>query len=642
MKKKLLDVLSYLYRQNSWTTASEIAIAAGCSIRSVKTYIAELNISHPDFIASSKKGFLLSDREMASDLLKNEDEQIPQTAEGRKSFIMQRLLIENRRMNLDVLAAELCISPLTLNNEIAKFKKELIPFDLVSHTKNNEIWIEGNEKNKKKMISHMIYENTRDFCCNMDAIQSYLPDFDLRIIRQITTESIRQNHYFIDDFSVLNFVLHIGITMERHLGQNSSRMPIHEDGAVPLDAPSIPSHIAAVMNQISNKIERYFQIQFTNAENCDLALLLMTRIVREDIGEGTETLKDLVPKDILNLLEVIQHRVRQTFHLNLNSQDFLLRFALHLKNMMVRLQQQIGLKNPQLNSIKNTYPFIYDVSVFIADIIRQETGFLLSEDEIAYIALHIGVLIEEQRALRDKVKVLIVSPQYYSSDQNLVKKISLIFEDNIILNGVLSGPEEIPAYRNYDLIISTMPIVPAPNVPVILVPYHLRNSDIAAVSTAIETIKKSRMKTLLEQKLKYLFHKELFFHDPGFRSKQDIISSMADSLEKLGFVASDYKQRLFERENISSSAYGSIALPHPLEMHARKTAIAVAVYPSSVPWNENRVNLVLMLAITEDDRPLFRDIFDFVTEIISDAKNLQSLTAAKTYDDFIHLLVSLS
>jgi len=50
------------------------------------------------------------------------------------------------------------ITPETVNDEvnsllkIAKFKKELIAFDLVSHTKNNQIWIERNEDFKKKVL----------------------------------------------------------------------------------------------------------------------------------------------------------------------------------------------------------------------------------------------------------------------------------------------------------------------------------------------------------------------------------------------------------------------------------------------------------------------------------------------------------
>lgn len=640
MKEKQAKVLSYLNNQNSWTTASELSIAVECSVRSIKNYITELNTLYPDLITSSKKGFLLSDKALAFQLLKESQDAIPQTQEGRKAYIVQKLLIENRKMNLDSLAAELCVSPLTLNNEIAKFKKELIPFDLVFHTKNNQAWIEGNEKNKKKMISHIIYDSTKDFCCNMDAVQKYLPNIDLRIIRQIVTDSLRENHYYMDDFSLLNFILHVGITTERCLGHG--RMPKTEKEETRKEMCSLPSHIRAIMDQITMKMEQYFQVQFYLSEQLDLSLLLMTRLNQDPQTEELSVLQEKIPQDIWNLLEVIQHKVRQTFYLNLNDQEFLFRLALHLKNMFIRLEHHISLKNPQLHSIKNSYPFIYDVSVFIADIVRQERGFLLSEDEISYITLHLGVQLEEQRIFQERVRVLLICPHYYSSNHKLLGKISMLFEDSVLIRGALSGPEDIPSYKDYDFIISAMPILPTPDVPVVQISYQLNNSDILAISSAIEGIKKLRMKTMLEQKLKFLFHKDLFFFNPPFRTEQEAISHMADRLKDTGYVGADFKQKIYKREQISSSAFGNIAMPHPMEMCSKKTAIAVSSYPSPIPWNGNRVNLVLMLSITEEERPLFRDIFDFVTEIISDAKNLQTLVAAKTYDDFIHFLVSFS
>lgn len=638
MKKKQLKVLSYLNHQDDWATASEIAIAVECSVRSIKNYIAEWNAIYPDFIASSKKGFLLSDRALAFQLLNEVDDAIPQTQEGRKAYIVQKLLMENQRMNLDLLAAELCISPLTLNNEIAKFKKELIPFDLVFHTKNNWVWIEGNEKNKKKMISHIIYDSTKDFCCNMDAVQKYLPDINLRIIRQIVIDSLRVNRYYIDDFSLLNFILHIGITIERCVGREN--MPETEKEEFLKETSALPSHIHAIMEQMMLDIEQYFQIQFHASEKLDLSLLLMTRLIHDPQPEDLSALQERLPSDIWELLEVIQCKVRQTFYLNLNGPDFLFRFAVHLKNMIVRLENNISLKNPQLHSIKNSYPFIYDVSVFIADVIRQERGFLLSEDEIAYITLHLGVQLEEQRVFQERVKLIIICPNYYSSNHKLVKKISMLFEDSTLVRGALSGPEDIAAYRDYDFIISTMPVLPEPNVPVVQVSYQLNNSDILAISSAIEGVKKLRMKTILEQKLKFLFHKDLFFFNPPYRTEGEIIAYMAGYLEGNGYVEEDFKQKVYEREQISSSAFGNIAMPHPLEMCSKKTAIAVSSYPSAIPWNGNRVNLVLMLSITEEERPLFRDIFNFVTEIISDVRNLQMLVSAKTYDEFIHCLIS--
>ena len=638
MKKKPLEVLSYLHKQTDWATASEIAIAVNCSARSVKTYIADLNAAYPELITASRKGFLLADKTQALNLLHGTDDAIPQTQDGRKAYIVQKLLIENQKMDFDLLASELCISPLTLNNEIAKFKKDLISYDLVFHTKNNQVWIDGNEKNKKKMISHIIYDSTKDFCCNMDAIQRYLPNINLRIIRQIVNDSLRHNHYYIDDFSLLNFILHIGITIERC--QTHEEIPETDREKAIREMQALPDHIQTIMELITLDLEQYFQIRFFASEILDLSLLLMTRLIQDSQAEDLSALQEKLSPDIWNLLKIIQDRVRRTFYVNLNDPDFLFRFALHLKNMMVRLENHIPLKNPLLHSIKNSYPFIYDVSVFIADVIRQERGFLLSEDEIAYITLHLGVQLEQQRIFRERVKAILICPHYYSSNHKLLGKISMLFEESVLIRGALSGPEDLASFHDYDFIISTMPVLPQPDALVVQVSYQLNNADILAISSAIESTKKLRMKAILEQKLKFLFYEDLFFFNPSLRTEQEIISFMADRLERAGYVKADYKQKVYEREQISSSAFGNIAMPHPLEMCSKKTAIAVANYPAAIPWNGNRVNLVLMLSITEEERPLFRDIFDFVTEVISDVRNLQTLVSAKTYDEFIELLIS--
>lgn len=638
MKEKQLKVLSYLNHLDDWATAAEIAIAVECSARSVKTYIADLNAACPNLITASRKGFLLADKTQAFQLLNEVDEAIPQTQEGRKAYIVQKLLIKNQRTDLDLLAAELCISPLTLNNEIAKFKKELISFNLVFRTKNNQVWIEGTEKNKKKLISHIIYDSTKDFCSNMDSIQRYLPNINLRIIRQIVNDSLRHNHYYVDDFSLLNFILHTGITIERCLTHEN--IPETDSEKAVREIQALPQHIQMIMEQITQNLEQFFQVRFYAFEILDLSLLLMTRLIQDTQTEDLAVLQERLSPDIRNLLEIIQDRVRHTFYVNLNDPDFLIRFALHLKNMIVRLENNIPLKNPQLYSIKNSYPYIYDVSVFIADVVRQERGFCLSEDEISYITLHLGVQLEQQRVYRERVKVILICPHYYSSNHKLLGKISTLFEESVLIRSALSGPEDIAACHDYDFIISTMPVVPQPDVPVVQVSYQLNNADILAVSSAIENVKKLRMKTILEQKLKFLFYEDLFFYNPPLRTKEEILSFMADRLEQAGYVEADYRQKVFEREQISSSAFGNIALPHPLKMCSKKTAIAVSSYPSAVSWNGNRVNLVLMLSITEEERLLFRDIFDFVTEVISDVKNLQMLVCAKTYDEFIGFLIS--
>ena len=59
MTNKKLDVLNYLQKNSTWKTAAEISSALGYSVRSIKSYIHELNEEKPDMILSSKKGFFL-------------------------------------------------------------------------------------------------------------------------------------------------------------------------------------------------------------------------------------------------------------------------------------------------------------------------------------------------------------------------------------------------------------------------------------------------------------------------------------------------------------------------------------------------------------------------------------------------------
>lgn len=51
-------------------------------------------------------------------------------------------------------------------------------------------------------------------------------------------------------------------------------------------------------------------------------------------------------------------------------------------------------KNPMTNKIKATYPLIYDIAVFIAQELNHDYNITLTEDEITFIAFHIGAYFE--------------------------------------------------------------------------------------------------------------------------------------------------------------------------------------------------------------------------------------------------------
>lgn len=637
MKDKELSLLDFLGSQTDWATAFKCSASLGYSVRSIKTYVTNINQDHPDLILSSHSGFRIEDKVRLSTILNAQKSQfIPQTVDERKKVILKKLLLEENTYDLDDLANELFISPVTLNNELTKIKLDLAEFDLIFRTKNNQAFIEGLEKNKKKMISRLIYEESRENFISMDLIQEYLPHFDLKIVRDIVSGVLLNQKYFLDDFSLLNLILHIAITMERNLSNENQG-----DGFEPKNKIDIDPNILKIIDDILSKIHETFGIRFTPIEAYDLALLIMTRVLSDNIDQLTiDHLSEAVGKDIVDLVSLIQQRTQDVFNLSLKSHDFTIRFSLHMRNMLIRLENKIILRNPQMIQIKNTYPFIYDVSVFIANLVTQKTGHVLSEDEIAYIALHIGVLIEEKKAMKSKIKVLFLCPQYFMSQSNIVTRCTSIFGDSILVSGMIKAQDEIQSFSDYDLLISTVPLSQFPDKPFLIVSSFFTNKDITSISVVIEDTIRQRNRKKIESKLKILFKEDFFNVGGSYVNETDIINVFSDQLEASGYVDHEFKQKLFEREAISSSAYANIAMPHPLEMCSKKSIIAVSIHPGGIAWHASKVNIVFMLAIHDEDRLVFKDIFDFITEIISEEKHLKAILEVKTFDEFISLFAS--
>ena len=637
LKNKELAILKLLSSQEYWVTSFSMSAFLNISVRSIKSYISDINYHNPGLIESSREGFFISDKERLLKLIsQKKSSTMPQTSEDRKRYILRKLLLEKEQYDLDELSDEICISPLTFSNELPRIKAELSGFDLIVKTKSNFISIEGPEENKKKLLSKLIYDDSGNSFLNIKLMQNYLPHYDLAAVKEIVSETLRTNHYFMDDFSLLNLVLHIAITMERR----RSKGVLSEYGPVEWET-LVNENIRTIVRDITCRIEETFKMEFLQSEVYHFALLVMTRAISDKINDvKVDQLSEFVGESIVQLMSLMQKKTKEAYNISIINPDFTVRFSLHLKNLLVRLQHNIILRNPQMLDIKNSYPFLYDVSVFLANIMTQETGFILSEDEISYFALHLGFLIEERKVIKHEVRAVLVNPHYFQNSLELANKLTAAFENSLLLTGIVSSHEDLESYSDYDLVIATIPVVFDSVRPCIQVSNYLTNKDILAVSKKIEKVLNDRIKSKVESKLRLMFKEELFFIDEDLKNQNDVIEKLADSLTVQGYVDSSFKQKLFERELLSSSAYLNIAMPHPFEMCALNSAIAVSIHPAAIPWNNSRVNIVFLLAINIRDSLFFKDIFDFITEVISEDKKLKSILEIKSFDQFISMLLT--
>ena len=633
-------IISFLTNQIDWTSAKAIASYLGISIRSVKYSISELNSKYPALIYSSSKGYKIN-KEISKSLLNaNDNLSIPLNYEERKNYIIKTILIENQNPTISELSDTLCISPITLQNELAKMRTTLSKYHLNIHTKKDVISITGISKDKRKIIIDLINDEIKTSSFSIDRINELFENIDLKVIEKIVLSVLNKYEFFLDTYSLLNYCLHLALAIEIHKNiSNSDLTSMQEMEAI---NNLSTGKINNIVREIYELLTKVYNLGYSLYDIQQASILMMTRVVTMNIeGIKYEQIESILGKDVNDLLNKILVSVYDTYNINLYNENFLIRFAFHLKNLLLRLQYNVKITNIQFSSIKNDYPLIYAISVFIAKIITQKCGYILSEDEISYICLHIGVLMDEKKAIDGKVKCIIVCPNYYQLGKKIFSKLSEVFHDDLLISNVVTFLSDDAELENVELILSTENI--NPNIAIshyILSPFVSQN-DIQNIFKIVTDIKKQKIQDIIKHNLQYFFHKELFFTNNNFKTDKDAIEKMCNTMEKEGYVDSKYKEQIYEHELISPSSYGNIAIPHPLNNKARSSVIAVALCPSPISWSFNKVNLVFMLSLKEEDKDYFTDIFELIDTILKDENKFNKVIRAKNYDEFINYLISM-
>ena len=113
--------------ENSQTAASTLADKMSVSVRSVKTYVKEINEEYSNAISSSRDGYRVY-MNIAKQIIDNDNTHIPQTSEERVTYIINELIHHNgsnKIIDMYDLCDEMYISLSTLKNELNKVKRKL-------------------------------------------------------------------------------------------------------------------------------------------------------------------------------------------------------------------------------------------------------------------------------------------------------------------------------------------------------------------------------------------------------------------------------------------------------------------------------------------------------------------------------------
>lgn len=624
MLKKHHALLEYLQRHNTLCTSAQIAHHLHISTRSVKSYIKEINhLFDQPIILASPKGYRLASS-FSPIPIQEEPPHIPQTYNERSAYILKKLLLDEEVVDLAQLCEALCISDSTLKTILVKLNKAYSNYHVKFNIQKDTVTVSGKEKDKRRLISSCIFEETDNGLLSLSLLKTYFPFFHVEEVRNHILSIFQQHHYYIDDFALMNLLLHLLININRIIEQN--RLDSEQDTSVEIESSPL------FITHLCQYIEQEFNILLDKEERLEIEML-----IQANAAPYAKDQSNIIDTQLLQFATAITDKVNEHYAVNLKTAAFLVPFALHLKKLFVRTTQNRSVNNPLCEDIKRSCPIIYDIAVFVSMQIQKEQQLSkrLSEEEIAYLSLHIGAELERQKVDLPKLKCALLCPEYMGFQEKLYHHLLFLFHDELVLLPPVSDEKQLEQ-QHFDILFTTIPLH-AVYASCSIVPLSLLKENInkRMISSVIDSIKSKRKYKVLKSYFSQFFFPDLFFLSEAKRSKKQVLQFLLDTLKTKGYINQDFIDALYDREQACPTNFNDFAIPHSIKMNAEKSCISVYIATKGIEWaKEKTIHIVYLIAINKADQLIFKDLYETLIHLLNDNEFLSEVIRCSNFAQF--------
>ncbi|MGO2518976.1 MAG: BglG family transcription antiterminator, partial [Microbacterium sp.] len=393
---------------------------------------------------------------------------------------------------------------------------------------------------------------------------------------------------------------------------------------------------------ISRLAGEHFGVTLGDGDSAHLATLVLTRAVAPGQDPSSEAVRSGVAPGIEAAVRAEIVQAAADYQVDLINEAFILRLALHVQNLMRRAEEQAWTRNPLTRSLKSSYPMIFEVAVSIASGLHDRLGAPIHDDEIAYIAMHIGGRLERSRKAETILTATIVCPGYYELHELLRSSVDRSLGSSVEVTSVLTSVDPDWASIDTDLVLTTIDPGASGDQFVRIQPF-LTDADVERVSQTAARIRRGRRLMRLREELARYFSADAFIFPLPDEGEEAVIRRLGERLVDAGLIGDDYVENTILRERMSSTAFtDALAVPHALQMTAQRTAIAIGVADGSVAWGDGRVQVVALAAFSESDRTAFQTVFEQLVEVFSERDSVQRIVRrGTTFEGLLDELVAV-
>ncbi|MCM3255771.1 BglG family transcription antiterminator [Priestia aryabhattai] len=561
-----------------------------------------------------------------------------QSDEERILQIAYDLLMNVQPVTAKEFADQYFLNRSTIKKDLNKIEKWLRRFSLALVSKQRiGLIIEGTEKNKRKALTRILDLINNPSITNQFIKKQFLYHEVEFIASELKVLQKRHSLYFTDD-TLESLLLHTLMMIRRTKLKQSISISKREITVLQKKKEYKWTY------EFLERLEKFFVIHFSEEEVVYLTLHILGGKVRYPKNDAPWDL-DIINEENSVLFKILCHlicRVSELNALDFNKDQILKNgLKIHLYTTLNRINYDLSVSNPMLNDIKKMYPHMFDIVIDVLGEINQLFDLFIPEEEAAYLTLHFQASIERLDSNRQKQKnVIIVCHMGIGMSQLLRTKIERKFHQIYVMDCISKDDldDYLTKHQDVELVISTTSISGV-KIPHLIVSPLLEYTE----EKKLEDFIKQFNEPVRQEKTAFSM---LDYTTPFLVSLQDdvehrymIIEKLAKVLYEKGYVEKEYAVHAIMREKMSATTIGAgIAIPHANSKFIKQSAIAIATLKEPLDWGTEKVTLVFMLAVKNEEQKMTKQLFQELSFISEQPSFIQKLTTETNVIKFLSYL----
>ena len=535
--------------------------------------------------------------------------------EYREKELVRKIFVTHEKVDIYEFSEEMFVTDSTIHRLIDKLNSIFVSFDVKLKIKRDEIILKGNERNIRKALEIFIMKfipNDRERLKNLELFFSKEDINNCQ--KSIVKLSEKYQFQFTDEY-LYSLLLDCLIFKKRNEANEN-----------------LTNRLSNLVNDV-NHLEVYFFAgelleTILNFPLEKISPYEIEAMAYNLLAFGFNIQSVDYMKSVNEQVKGLIQKVSNLLSLNLTTDEHLqMMLSTHISKMIIRLRNQNYISNPALEEIKKQYSSLFNVIWLSIRTLSQYYELSIPNEELAFIVIHFQVAIEK---IMKPLNIVVICQNGIATSELIMNKLRRIFSSNEKLTTISLRELDFYDLRNIDLVISTIGL-PELNIPVIEVSPIITKEELRMIQQFYaeqSTDNYRMMKTSLNGREFNVASLNTLLKKPNLikinvKSKQECIERLI--LEcNVGNQTKEFRESIIHREMLgSTSVYTGIALPHCDPKVVKQSELILMSLDKPIEWGKNLVSLVLLIAIAEQDIPVFKDSLIALYSVIEN-QNLMS------------------